>query len=123
MSTFVKQSFDPSDREALREDIGRAVMDWHLKTISWAYSDQATLWHTRDDVPILTRQTWRPDEDDAQCMRVLDRMAELGFEYSLSLTAGLVCATFARPGAEPSTAEHAERRLAILLGALAALRR
>ena len=110
-------------RHALRDAVARLVMGWDSAEMKWAYSATATLWHGPDGEPRMTVQSWRPDEDDAQCMGVADRMVELGYEYVLGSGTGGAYAKFIRGGREPPPTVHRERRIALLEAALAALRR
>lgn len=109
-----------AERERLRDEVAGRVMGWSLAEVSWAYGRSVQMWHAGADVPLLTRDTWRPDESDAQCMQVLDRMVELDFDYALGGRAGRASAGFG-PGAATACEEHAERRIALLRAALAAL--
>lgn len=95
-------------------------MGWRLESVSWAYSGVATLWQDGVGVPMLTRHSWRPDCDDGQNMRVLDRMTVLGYDYTFRVVGPCTFAEFI--GQERSgRAEGEDRRLTLLQAALAAL--
>lgn len=125
-----------AEREQLRDEVARRVMGWALSDVDWAYSDRTSLWNTGEGIPVMTRYAWRPDENDAQAMQVLDRMTALGFAYTLGMAAGTPFATFEREGEtgkqgkksksgkrerDAVKAEAENRRVAILRAALAAL--
>ena len=110
------------ERKQLREESARLVMGWRTVRIPWAYSGIAECWETSDDIPIMTCHAWRPDEDDAQCMRVVDRMVELGFVCSMVIESGRVGAAFGSGGVLPLPVEHADRRIGLLHAAVDAVR-
>ncbi len=110
-----------SEREALREDVARLVMGWTTRRIPWAYSGSVIVWHGSGDIPVMTWHSWRPDENDGQCMKVLDRMVELGFDYRVSAAAGEARVAFGNDGALTHEAKSADRRIALLEAAVAAL--
>ncbi len=63
---------------------------------------------------------WRPDEDDRQNLEVLDEMIEQGFDCSVEITAGEVVVAFSRDDCGEVPVSHPQRRIALLLAALAA---
>lgn len=107
--------------DRLRDDVARRVMGWTTARIPWAYDQSTVCWHNPDDVPVVPRAAWRPDADERQCARVLERMLELGFDFSLAIEGGEARARFGRGGAYGSGAAHRDRRTALLLAALDAL--
>ena len=111
------------ERENLRDDVARRVMGWETARIKWAYDGDATLWRSPDRSPVMTQYSWRPDENDAQCMRVVDRMVELGFDCTMGVSRDRAFAVFERERGELPRATHHERRLAVLTAALEAVRR
>jgi hypothetical protein len=108
-------------REALRDDIAARVMGWTSGRVAWAYDGAAMLWHSADGIPLLPRDAWRPDQNDAQAMQVLERMVELGFDYVLGSSGGRTFAAFEGPDGGSERVEHPERRIALLRAALSAL--
>ena len=110
------------ERTRLREESARLVMGWRPVRIPWAYSGVADCWENSDDIPVMTCHAWRPDEDDTQCMRVVDRMVELGFVCSLVIEPGRVGAAFGNQGVLPSPLEHPDRRIGLLRAAVDAMR-
>lgn len=109
-------------RESLRAEVARRVMNWHANEVSWAYSGSTECWHTSDEVAVVTRYAWRPDEDDQQNMNVLDRMTALGFDCSVELTPEEAVVAFSRESAEGQPVSHGCRRIAVLLAAVAAIK-
>ena len=109
-----------ADLETLRDAVARTVMEWRLESVSWAYSGVAALWQDGTGVPMLTRHSWRPDCDDVQNMRVLDRMTALGYDYTFRMVGSCTFAEFIGPE-RSGRAEGADRRLTVLQAALAAL--
>ena len=106
------------DTQALRADIAREVMGWTQGSRSWAYSGSASLWYDSEGNGLLPIQSWRPDEDDRQCMQVLDRMRALGYGFSLRSDGDSIEAGFDRPSEPRVTCRHLDRRLAVLRAAL-----
>ena len=109
------------ERVALRDEVARTVMGWTCEEVSWAYGGVAAVWHDADGVPMLTRHAWQPDRDDAQAMRVLDRMVDLGLDYELGGVGGDVFAEFKGSRRHTVRAEGGDRRLTLLRAALAVL--
>lgn len=97
-------------------------MGWTLDPKPWAYNAVTEVWHGPDRTPIMTRHSWRPDEDDTQNMQVLDRMVSLGFSYQVRMHAGVVTVSFWNDEAKPAETSHADRRHAVLLAALSAVK-
>ena len=110
-------------REELREASARLVMGWRPVQIPWAYSGVADCWETSDDIPIMTCHAWRPDEDDTQCMKVVDRMVELGYRCSLRLETNGVKVVFGDGDTQALPIEHSDRRIGLLQAAVSAVRR
>lgn len=96
-------------------------MGWHLARIAWAYTGDAEVWHDRGGTPLIARAAWRPDEDDAQCLQVLECMLARGHAYQLSGDGALHRAAFG-PAEDHREVRDPERRIALLRAALAALR-
>lgn len=111
------------EREQLRDDIARRVMGWTLRRNSWAYSETASVWHTQEGMPVMTRYAWCPDESDAQAMKVLDRMTAIGFDHTLGISGGTEFTIFEREGEEAVRVEDGDRRLVLLRAALGAIDR
>ena len=111
----------PEQREQLREAVADEVMGWHKAAIPWAYEGDTVCWLDAQDAAIITCHAWHPDEDDTQNMQVLDRMIELGFECSLELDGEQAFAAFGRDSVDGTPVAHPERRLVVLLAALAAV--
>ena len=110
------------DLELMCADAARVVMGWTAADVPWAYEGVAPLWHTADGDPVMTVFSWRPDRDDAQNMQVLDRMIELGFEFTLTARGGRSVVQFSRGSGPPGCSEDRDRRIALLRAALAAAR-
>ena len=110
------------ERTQLREETARLVMGWRTVRIPWAYNGVADCWETSKDVPVMTCHSWRPDEDDTQCMRVVDRMVELGFVCSMVIESGRTGAAFGRGGVLRPIVENNDRRIGLLHAALDAVR-
>ena len=108
-------------RIALRNAVGERVMGWTSRRIAWAYAETAELWHDAHDLPVMTHDSWRPDLNDGQVLTVLDQMVARGFNYSLGNTAQTAFAEFHGADALAVRAEHAERRIALLHAAVAAV--
>lgn len=108
-------------RQQLRADVAQEVMGWCRREIAWAYDGTAACWHSKAAAALVTCHAWRPDEDADQSEQVLNRMLELGFRCSLELGAGDATVTFVRNDARGSES-HADRRVAMLLAAVAAVR-
>ena len=104
----------------LRDDIATKIMGWETVTIPWAYTDEARCWQTPDGTPILPTKAWRPDEDELQCMQVLERMLELGYTLHLEVSQAETAASFTSNNGS-GEARANERRSALLLAACAAL--
>ena len=111
------------DRTELRRRVAREVLGWTAKDIPWAYSGTTSVWHRDGDVLVITEHAWRPDEDDRQCMEVLDALAADGFDYVVGREDGACIAVVGRAGEHRARAEHPERRVAVLEAALAAVSR
>ena len=75
-------------REELREACAKVIMGWRALEIPWAYSGTVRCWHNADDVVLMTCHAWRPDEDDTQCMQVVERMVERGYLCSIQVEPG-----------------------------------
>ena len=71
----------PEAREDLRDACARRIMGWETAVIPWAYDQAATVWLSAAGEPIMTRHAWRPDENDGQCLQVLDR-EEMRFTFT-----------------------------------------
>ena len=113
---------DCNSRKELCEDIAVRVMCWHVEPIPWAYDGTVQLWHDGDGTPLLTVHSWQPDDDEAQCMQVVARMLDMGFRLHLEQSRDICQVRFATDAHCGPEEKHAERRLAILLAAKAALR-
>ena len=109
------------DRELLCAETARLVMDWTAAEIPWAYDGVTPVWHTAAGDPVMTVFSWRPDRNDAQCMQVLDRMVNLGFELSLTVGGGRTVVQVRRESIPVARGEHADRRIALLRAALAGI--
>ena len=107
-------------RVELREDTARLIMGWRRVRIPWAYNDSAHCWQSDDGVPLMACHAWRPDEDDGQCMRVVERMVALGYVCSLTIESGRAAAAFASGETRPVTIEEPDRRLGVLRAAVRA---
>ena len=110
------------DRELACADAARLVMGWTVADVPWAYDGVASLWHTADGDPVMTVFSWRPDRNDAQNMQVLDRMIELGFEFTLTARGERTVAQFSRGSGPPARGEDRDRRIALLRAATAAVK-
>ena len=106
--------------EQLREAAARLVMGWRTVRIPWAYSGVVACWETPEAIPIMTCHAWRPDEDDVQCMQVVDRMVARGYVCSIVIKSTGVQAAFGIEGLLASPVEHTNRRIGLLQAALAA---
>ena len=109
------------DRELLRTETARLVMGWTAADIPWAYDGVTPVWHTAAGEPVMTVFSWRPDRNDAQCMHVLDRMIDLGFEITLTVRGGRTVVQIGRGSMPVVRDEHADRRIALLRAALAGI--
>ena len=107
-------------RKALRDAIAREVMGWKAERIEWAYSGNTLVWHDSHGLPVITRYSWQPDLRDAQAMKVVDRMLELGFQFSMRAGEGFAIAAF-DPGAAAFHGNQRDRCVAILQAALQAV--
>ena len=101
-------------------EIARLVMGWTAADIPWAYDGVTALWHTADGDPIMTVFSWRPDRNDTQNMQVLDRMIDLGFEFTLTACGERTVAQFSRGSMPVACNDHRHRRIALLHAALGA---
>ena len=108
------------DLEWLCAEIARRVMGWTAADIPWAYDGVTSVWHTAEGDPVMTVFSWRPDRDDAQNMRVLDRMVDLGFEITLTARDERTVVRIGRGSGQPARGDHRTRRIALLRAALAA---
>ena len=107
--------------ELLCAETARLVMGWTAADIAWAYDGVTPVWHTAAGDPVMTVFSWRPDRNDAQHMRVLDRMIDLGFELTLTVGGGRTVVQVGRGSKPVARGEHADRRIALLRAALAAI--
>ena len=107
--------------DRLREASARLVMGWHAVRIPWAYNGAAECWENAEDIPVMTCHAWRPDEDDAQCMKVLEQMVERGYVCSMVVESTRVRVAFGSEDSLPPPIEHPNRRIGLLQAALAAL--
>ena len=110
-----------ADRELLRAETARLVMGWAAADIPWAYDGSAPVWHTSAGEPVMTVFSWRPDRNDVQSMQVLDRMVDLGFEFTLTVGGARTVVQICRGAMPVARVEHADRRIALLRAALAGL--
>ena len=109
------------DRELLRAETARLVMGWTAADIPWAYDGATPVWHTAAGEPVMTVFSWRPDRNDAQCMQVLDRMIDLGFELTLTVSGARTVVRIGRGSTPVARVEHADRCIALLRAVLAAI--
>ena len=109
------------NREFLCAETARLVMGWTAADIPWAYDGATPVWHTPAGDPVMTVFSWRPDRDDAQSMQVLDRMADLGFELTLTVSGARAVVQIGRGSIPVARAEHTDRRVALLRAALAGI--
>ncbi len=107
--------------EALGASVARAVMGWRSARRSWAYSDEAELWYSGEDVPLMPCPAWRPEHDDAQAMQVLEHMGALGFEWTIGSGPTGAWAEFRHPDGRRARGEDPARRRALLRAALDAV--
>ena len=108
-------------RERLCAEMARLVMGWTVADIPWAYDGTTSVWHTAAGDPVMTVFSWRPDRDDVQNMQVLDRMAELGFELTVTVHGERTVVQIDRGSTPVARVEHPDRRLALLRAALAGI--
>ena len=108
-------------REALRDAVAREVMGWMVERLEWAYSGNTLVWHDSHGLPVITRYSWQPDLRDAQAMEVVDRMLELGFQFSMRAGEGFAVAVFDLGAAAVFRNNQRDRRIAILQAALQAV--
>jgi len=111
---------DKVNAEQLRSAVAESVMGWHCALRSWAYALEVECWHGDDGGAVMPCAAWRPDEDDCQSLAVLDEMIEQGFDCSVEITAAEVVFAFSRDGCDEVPVSHPQRRIALLLAALAA---
>lgn len=109
------------DREFLCAETARLVMGWTAADIPWAYDGATPVWHTAAGEPVLTVFSWRPDRNDAQSMQVLDRMVDLGFELTLTVSGARAVVQIGQGSMPVARVEHAARRIALLRAALAGI--
>ena len=109
------------DRELLRAETARLVMGWTAADIPWAYDGATPVWHTSAGDPVMTVFSWRPDRDNAQSMQVLDRMVDLGFEFTLKVSGARTVVQIGRGSTPVVRVEDADRRIALLRAALAVI--
>ncbi len=110
-----------SEGEDLGASVAREVMGWRRARRSWAYSDEAELWYSGEDVPLMPCPAWRPEHDDAQAMQVLEHMGSLGFRWTLAGATPGAAAEFRHPDGRRARVEDPERRRALLRAALEAV--
>lgn len=118
---MLRAALDEEQRRGLRDEVARSVMGWRLASVPWAYSGSTNCWLNDDDAAVLTQHAWRPDEDESQNSQVLQQMLTLGFDCSAEFAADENVVSFTRDLKEGVPVCHAERRVAMLLAALAAL--
>ena len=92
-------------------------MGWVLDERDWAYSDRAEVWLDQTGAVVMTRHAWRPHEDDAQAMQVLDRLAARGCEVTMEVAADGAKVTVRRDGSDAFSASGRDRRQALLRAA------
>ena len=118
--TEIDAGHDEVNAEQLRSAVAESVMGWHCASRSWAYALEVECWHGDDGGAVMPCAAWRPDEDDRQNLEVLDGMIEQGFDCSVEITAGEVVVAFSRDDCGEVPVSHPQRRIALLLAALAA---
>ena len=109
-----------ADIDTLCAEAARLVMGWTTADIPWAYSGVVSLWRTANGDPVMTEFSWRPDRNDAQNMQVLDRMIDLGFEFTLTARGDHAVALFGRGSGPGGRGEDRDRRIALLRAAVIA---
>ncbi len=111
------------DRALVCAATARLVMGWTAADIPWAYDGETPVWHTPAGDPVMTVFSWRPDRNDAQNMRVLDRMVELGFELTVTVGGGPAVVEVGRGSMPVARGEDDDRRMALLRAAMAGVER
>ena len=106
--------------ETLCAETARLVMGWTAADVPWAYDGVTSMWHTADGDPVMTVFSWQPDRNGAQNMQVLDRMIDLGFEFTLTVRDERTVVQFSRESKPVARSEDRNRRIALLRAALAA---
>jgi len=109
------------EADQLRLASAQEVMGWRQVSIPWAYDGMAQCWESPEAIPVMTCHAWRPDEEDAQCMRVVERMVERGFVCSMEIGPSSVEVVFKKPDVPSHPVKHRERRISLVRAALAAL--
>ena len=109
------------DPELLCAETARLVMGWTAADLPWAYDGETPVWHTAAGDPVMTVFSWRPDRNDAQNMQVLDRMVDLGFELTLTVSGARTVVQIGRGSMPVARVQHADRRVALLRAALAGI--
>ena len=107
--------------DQLRADAAQVVMGWRQVAIPWAYSGMAQCWESPDAIAVMTCHAWRPDEDDAQCMRVVRRMVERGYVCSMEIGPESVQVSFTKREVLSVPIQHPDWRIGLLQAALSAL--
>ncbi len=96
-------------------------MGWVPSEVDWAYSDAAPVWQSSDGHTLITRHAWRPDEDDSQCMSVLERMVALGYVARIEVTGDGAEATFSNSLGQAHRFADQAWRIAVLNAAVLAV--
>jgi len=96
------------------------VLGWTIREIPWAYSGNAECWHDENAVPLMPRAAWRPQDDDGQCLEVVDALRSQGFVLTVYFEAILTTVRILRDGLAVASRRGEHRRLAILEAAVSA---
>ena len=106
--------------ETVCAETARFAMGWTATDVPWAYDGVTSIWHSADGDPVMTVFSWRPDRNDAQNMRVIDRMTDSGFELTLTVRDERTVVGFSRESGPVARSEDRDRRVALPRAALAA---
>jgi hypothetical protein len=111
---------DQTTLAKLRADAAELVMGWARGVRNWAYSGQTELWYDANGNGLMPLAAWRPDEDEAQCAKVLDAMQALGYEWQVNFGGEHIEARFHLSGMPSTRQTHRHRRMAIVQAAVRA---
>ncbi len=104
-----------SDRK-LADLVAERVMGWHSQPIAWAYNLETYCWH-EGDIALMSTASWHPDQDDRQCMMVLDKLAALGYQIQTILRSHQCDTSVSGPNGKHCRVVDTCRRRALLRAA------
>lgn len=107
------------ERQGLRDAVASVVLGWRVAGVKWASGSDVEVWHDPDGDPVVAYAAWRPDEDEVQCVRVVEYLLGAGCRCEIEMTQGTTRVRFTDPGGATGAATAPHRRQAVLMAALA----